>query len=110
MLFQRFGLIAFLAIPVVLSLLGGKERIKVSLVENARQVSTNKEIILPNHKLISIKATPKTYYVSGNGNDTNSGLSTSSAFRTIQKAADITNPGDTVLIMNGVYTNLAKAP
>ena len=110
MVFQRFGLIAFLAIPVVLSLLGAKETIKVSLVENAPKVSPNKEIILPNHKLISIKATPKTYYVSARGDDTNSGLSTSSAFRTIQKAADLTNPGDTVLIMNGVYTNLAKAP
>jgi parallel beta-helix repeat protein len=46
-----------------------------------------------------------TYYVSGNGKDTNNGLSTSSAFRTIQKAANLTKPGDKVLIMNGLYTN-----
>ena len=46
------------------------------------------------------------YYVSGTGNDdANNGLSTSTAFRTIQKAADLTNPGDTVFIMNGLYTN-----
>jgi parallel beta-helix repeat protein len=46
-----------------------------------------------------------TYYVSGSGKDTNNGFSTSSAFRTIQKAANLTKPGDTVLIMNGLYTN-----
>jgi len=45
------------------------------------------------------------YYVSGNGNDTNNGLSTSTAFRTIQKAAELTAPGDTVFVMNGLYTN-----
>jgi parallel beta-helix repeat protein len=52
---------------------------------------------------VSVFAT--TYYVSGNGNDNNNGLSTSSAFRTIQKAANLTNPGDTVYVMNGTYTN-----
>lgn len=45
------------------------------------------------------------YYVSGKGSDTNNGLSTSTAFRTIQKAADLTQPGDTVFVMNGLYTN-----
>ncbi|BDI15830.1 hypothetical protein ANSO36C_16320 [Nostoc cf. commune SO-36] len=110
MVFQGFSLSAYLAIPVVLSLLGAGERIKVSLVENVRQVSTNyQEISVSSNKLISTKATPKKYYVSGSGNDKNSGLSTSSAFRTIQRAANLTNPGDTVLIMNGVYTNSGKA-
>ncbi|MEH2291775.1 right-handed parallel beta-helix repeat-containing protein [Nostoc sp.] len=103
MVIQGFSLSAYLAIPLVLSLLVAGERIKVSLVENARQVSTT------SRDLISTNATRKTYYVSGTGNDKNSGVSASSAFRTIQKAADRTNPGDTVLIMNGVYTNLPKA-
>ena len=51
--------------------------------------------------------TIRTYYVSAGaaGNDSNDGLSASSPFKTIQKAADLTNPGDTVQIMNGVYTN-----
>ncbi|MEH1833050.1 MAG: right-handed parallel beta-helix repeat-containing protein, partial [Nostoc sp.] len=109
MVIQGFSLSAYLAIPVALSLLAQGEKIKVSLVENVRQVFTNKEMILSSRQPIGTKAAPKTYYVSGTGNDQNSGLSTSSAFRTIQKAADLTNPGDTVLIMNGVYTNLAKA-
>jgi parallel beta-helix repeat protein len=52
-----------------------------------------------------IRVEQATYYVSGSGKDTNNGLSTSSAFRTIQKAANLTKPGDTVSIMNGLYTN-----
>ncbi|MEH2460017.1 right-handed parallel beta-helix repeat-containing protein [Nostoc sp.] len=109
MVIQGFSFSAYLAIPVALSLLAEGERKKASLPENVRQVSTNKEIILFSRELISSQETPKTYYVSGTGNDENSGVSSSSAFRTIQKAADMTNPGDTVLIMNGVYTNLPKA-
>ncbi|MEH2059107.1 MAG: right-handed parallel beta-helix repeat-containing protein, partial [Nostoc sp.] len=110
MVIPGFSLSAYLAIPIVLSLLAQGQRIKVSLVENARQVSTtNQEIIPSSRELISAKVTGKTYYVSGTGNDNNSGLSTSSAFRTIQKAADLTSPGDTVLIMNGLYTNSPKA-
>jgi len=102
---QGFSLSAYLAIPLVLSFLVEGEKIKVSLVENARQVSTEQEIIVSSRKPNNTKVTGKTYYVSGSGNDKNTGLSSSSAFRTIQKAADITKPGDTVLIMNGVYKN-----
>ncbi len=43
------------------------------------------------------------YYVSGSGSDTNSGRSAAAPFRTIQRAADLTRPGDTVNIMNGTY-------
>jgi parallel beta-helix repeat protein len=45
-----------------------------------------------------------TYYVSGDGDDTNDGLSTNAAFRTLQHAADLTQPGDLVLVMNGTYS------
>lgn len=46
------------------------------------------------------------YYVSADtGSDTNDGLSVETAFRTIQTAADLTNPGDVVFIMDGTYTN-----
>jgi parallel beta-helix repeat protein len=47
-----------------------------------------------------------TYYVSGTGNDSNSGLSSTKPFRTLQRAADLTNPSDIVFIMNGTYTNV----
>jgi len=49
-----------------------------------------------------------TYYVSPNGSDTNSGTSPTAPLRTIQKAADRTDPGDTVSIMNGTYTEPGK--
>src|SRR5690348_581584 len=42
-----------------------------------------------------------TYYVSATGSDTNSGTSTTAPFLTIQKAANLTQPGDTVNVMNG---------
>lgn len=44
------------------------------------------------------------YYVSGTGDDRNNGLKENAAFRTLQKAAELTRPGDTVYIMNGTYT------
>ena len=46
-----------------------------------------------------------TYYVSGTGSDSNDGLSTGTAFLTLQQAANVTQPGDIVLVMNGTYTN-----
>ncbi|MDF5708755.1 MAG: choice-of-anchor D domain-containing protein [Nostoc sp. S4] len=45
----------------------------------------------------------KVYYVSGTGNDSNNGLKEISAFRTLQKAADLVKAGDTVYVMNGTY-------
>ncbi|WP_445634909.1 Right handed beta helix domain-containing protein [Nostoc sp. DSM 114161] len=45
----------------------------------------------------------KIYYVSGTGNDSNDGLKEGSAFRTLQKAADLVKAGDTVYVMNGTY-------
>jgi hypothetical protein len=45
------------------------------------------------------------YYVSGTGSDSANGLTPATAFRTLQHAAGMTNPGDTVYAMNGTYTN-----
>jgi len=51
----------------------------------------------------------KSYFVSGSGNDLlNNGRDTAHAFRTIGKAADLTNPGDTVFVMNGTYANTGE--
>src|SRR3990172_10748970 len=50
---------------------------------------------------LSVQAT--TYYVNvGTGNDTNPGTQ-GSPFATIQKAATLVNPGDIVIVQNGVY-------
>ncbi|MEH2133641.1 MAG: right-handed parallel beta-helix repeat-containing protein [Nostoc sp.] len=108
MMIHGFGFLslsASLVLPWVLTGLVQGQRITDSLVKDVRQLSTVQEIPLPSRKLISQVSTATTYYVSGNGNDRNRGLSTSSPFRTIQRAADLTNPGDTVLIMDGVYKN-----
>ena len=44
-----------------------------------------------------------TYYVSPDGNDNNNG-SIDAPFKTIQKAANIVNPGDNVIVKDGIYT------
>ncbi len=99
------SLSASLVLPWALTGLVQGQKITESLVKDVRQSFTEQEIPLPSRKLISQVPSATTYYVSGEGNDRNSGRTTSSAFRTIQRAADLTNPGDTVLIMNGVYKN-----
>jgi hypothetical protein len=46
------------------------------------------------------------YYVSAlTGSNNNTGLSETSAFASIQNAADLTTPGDTVFVMNGTYSD-----
>lgn len=50
-------------------------------------------------------ASAKTYYVSGAGSDSADGMSIATAFLTLQHAANVTQPGDTVYAMNGTYTN-----
>ena len=56
---------------------------------------------------LTVSAYSATYYVSGTGSDSNSGLSVTAPFQTIQAAANLTVPGDTVYVMNGVYTTCA---
>lgn len=49
-----------------------------------------------------------TWYVSGTGDDTHAGSEVSTAFRSLQKAAGLVEPGDTVLIGDGVYPTPAN--
>ncbi len=44
------------------------------------------------------------YYVSPNGDDSNNGLSITTAFQTIEKSTYAVSPGDTVFIRNGIYS------
>jgi hypothetical protein len=48
------------------------------------------------------------YYVSTGGNDSNAGNSLSASFRSIQRAANIAKPGDTVFIRSGTYRETVK--
>jgi hypothetical protein len=52
----------------------------------------------------SVIGDPVEYYVSPTGNDANDGLSVNTPFKTIQKAADLTAPGDTVYLMDGTFS------
>lgn len=45
------------------------------------------------------------WYVSGIGSDSNDGKTLQTAFRSLQKAGDLVQPGDIVRIANGIYTN-----
>jgi parallel beta-helix repeat protein len=56
--------------------------------------------------LFVISGNATNYYVSQlTGSLTNDGLNPNNAFLTIQQAHDVSLPGDTIFIMNGVYTN-----
>jgi hypothetical protein len=55
---------------------------------------------------ICFTAQSKNYYVSATkGNKSNSGRSPGKPKQTLQEAAILTRPGDTVFVMNGTYTN-----
>jgi hypothetical protein len=49
----------------------------------------------------------RTYYVAPTGADANAGTSRA-PFRTIQRAADMAQPGDTVLVRPGLYTGASR--
>lgn len=49
----------------------------------------------------------RSYYVSPQGNDANPG-SESQPFRTIQRAANLVNPGDSVIVEDGIYTGVGS--
>jgi hypothetical protein len=55
--------------------------------------------------IVTVTDTPSdtVYYVSGEGDDANDGLSETTAFRTVKKAHDLSVPGNTIYIMNGKY-------
>jgi hypothetical protein len=48
-------------------------------------------------------ASATTWYVAGTGKDGNAGTSITAPFATLQHAANLTSPGDTVMVLNGTY-------
>jgi hypothetical protein len=48
-------------------------------------------------------ASATTWYVSGTGSDENAGTKITAPFATLQHAANLTAPGDTVMVLNGTY-------
>src|SRR5438552_2085039 len=55
----------------------------------------------------AVSASAATYYVATNGIDTNPGT-ISQPFATLQKAANLANPGDTIYMRGGTYTLAAQ--
>jgi len=106
MVVNGLSLTASLALPLVLGNLISGHGLSSSLVDYVNKPPQNKTMLYSQNTT----TTKRTYYVSVTGNDNNNGTSVSSPFKTIQKAANLTNPGDTVLIMNGVYTTTNSAP
>ncbi len=53
---------------------------------------------------LEVKIAGKVWFVSPSGSDGNDGLSEAKAFLTMQNAANKSQPGDTILVMNGTYT------
>lgn len=49
-----------------------------------------------------------TYYVSKNGSDTNSGLSITTPFLTVQRGLNLAKAGDSILLSEGFYNETAK--
>jgi len=64
------------------------------------------------HACVSIMcvtaASAATYYVSPAGNDSNSGTSEDRPFRVVQHAVDRMQAGDTLVVLDGVYTGTLK--
>ena len=85
----------------------------VSADASNRQRGMSFPVLRPGNGMVSFKtaprpAEPRTYYVAGNGNDANDGLSREKAFRSINRAAARVGPGDTVLIAEGQYNETVR--
>lgn len=63
----------------------------------------------PTYSFAADSIQARTYYVDAtNGNDSNDGNTSQTAFRTIQHAADIVQPGDRVIVKAGVYNEFVE--
>lgn len=76
--------------------------VKYTLVVNKDLKSTDNHSLGSDTKMEFTTKNGSTYYVSPDGNDTNNG-STSSPFKTISKAVEKMNAGDTLLLRGGTY-------
>lgn len=59
--------------------------------------------------LLCLQLSASEWHVSGTGNDTNDGKTPEKAFLTLQKAEGMVQPGDLVIIGNGIYVGTANS-
>ncbi len=71
----------------------------------ARGFDANNASSTSNTLPLEVNIMGKIWYVSSNGSDDFDGSSEAKAFKTIQQGVDNLQPGETVLVMNGTYTN-----
>lgn len=65
-------------------------------------------LVIPLLFAVCSLATAKDWYVAPNGDDANNGITEKSAFKTLQKANSVVEPGDVVLIADGEYNSDPK--
>lgn len=84
------------------SLKAGYSDLRVRL--DGEEVAAAGRIIMDkNHTLTAETGASADYYVSNQGNDDNNGRSTGTAFRTIARALEVIQPGETIRILAGTY-------
>jgi parallel beta-helix repeat protein len=71
----------------------------------AKSFDANNATKTSNTVTVEIEITGKIWYVSPSGSDSNDGSSESKAFKTMQRGVDSLQPGHTVLVMNGTYSD-----
>ena len=100
-------IIIVLGLSIVLSMLNQNPKQKIEKEEfqtgpNATFAPTKKP--QENNQTNKNKKVGISYFVDPNlGNDSNSGLSKNSSFKTIQKALSVANPSDVINLLNGIY-------
>src|SRR3989338_3008590 len=57
---------------------------------------------------VKSQTTNTVFYISPSGNDSNTGLSPESPFKTIQKGFDTAQPGEIIQLLDGIYMQDAK--
>ena len=83
-----------------LDVLPGSYTLTALAYDNAGAVETSSAV---NVTVTQPTTIGKTYYISPFGNDKNAGTSVLSPFRTINRAVKLVQPGDTILLADGVY-------
>lgn len=56
-----------------------------------------------------LESQSRALYVSPKGNDNNSGINLTDAFSSLQKASDVSLPGDTIFVDSGSYSSKEKS-